>query len=127
MLAYLVSQHHDVFAFEFWRRRTGGKHLWLRNNASTIVSQGIDTVLFISIAFAGSVPTSVLLNMILGQCLVKLVIAVIDTPICYGLVSPIRSRNDNLPEYRGSEAVRAEWRMWCGIRLQSKARTNRLF
>ena len=49
MLAYLISQHHDVFAFHFWRKRTNGKHLWLRNNASTMVSQGIDTVLFITI------------------------------------------------------------------------------
>ena len=108
MLAYLVSQHHDVFAFEFWRRRTQGRHLWFRNNASTLVSQGIDTLIFISIAFAGTVPTSVLLNMMLGQYLVKLVIAAIDTPICYGLVSLIRSRDDNLLEYRRGEAVRAE-------------------
>ncbi|MEE9201884.1 MAG: queuosine precursor transporter, partial [Dehalococcoidia bacterium] len=56
LVAYLVSQHHDVLAFHFWRRRTRGRYLWFRNNASTIVSQLLDTVLFITIAFAGTMP-----------------------------------------------------------------------
>ncbi len=42
LLAYLVAQTHDVWAFEFWKRRTGGRHLWLRNNLSTVGSQLID-------------------------------------------------------------------------------------
>lgn len=42
MVAYLVAQNHDVFAFHFWRRKTGGRHLWFRNNASTAVSQLMD-------------------------------------------------------------------------------------
>ncbi len=50
-IAYLVSQAHDVWAFHFWKDRFQGRHLWLRNNLSTIVSQVIDTVLFIGIAF----------------------------------------------------------------------------
>ena len=90
MVAYLASQHHDVFAFHFWKNVTKGRFLWLRNNASTMVSQGIDTLLFISIAFVGTVPLQVLLNMIVGQYIIKLVIAVIDTPLCYGLVTLIR-------------------------------------
>ena len=48
MIAYLVSQNHDVIAFEIWKKITKGKFLWLRNNASTIVSQGIDTFLFVN-------------------------------------------------------------------------------
>lgn len=94
MAAYLVSQHHDVFAFHFWRNVTKARFLWLRNNASTMVSQGIDTVLFISIAFVGTVPTNVLLNMIVGQYLIKLAIAVADTPVCYALVGLIRRKSD---------------------------------
>ena len=92
MLAYLASQHHDVFAFHFWRKVTRGRFLWLRNNASTMVSQGIDTVLFITIAFFGVVPTQVLLNMILAQYVIKLFIALADTPLCYALVALIRSK-----------------------------------
>jgi len=98
MVAYLISQHHDVFAFHFWRRRTSGKHLWLRNNASTMVSQGIDTVLFITVAFAGTIPLQVLFNMIIGQYVIKLVIAILDTPLCYGLVALIKRRSTTQEE-----------------------------
>ncbi|AEA47289.1 queuosine precursor transporter [Archaeoglobus veneficus] len=83
MIAYLVSQTHDVYAFHFWKTKTGGKYLWLRNNASTIVSQLIDTVLFITIAFYGVVPTEALLGMIFGQYVIKVAIALLDTPFMY--------------------------------------------
>ena len=81
--AYLVSQFHDVWAFQFWRNVTGGKHLWLRNNLSTIVSQAMDSVVFIGLAFYGVVPLTVLWSMIIGQWLVKWLIAVLETPLCY--------------------------------------------
>jgi hypothetical protein len=80
MIAYLVAQHHDVWAFHFWGERTQGKYLWLRNNASTLVSQAIDTTLFISIAFLGVYPIG---GLILGQYLAKVSIALLDTPFCY--------------------------------------------
>lgn len=44
MIAYLTAQFCDVYLFHFWKRLTGGKHLWLRNNGSTLVSQLVDTV-----------------------------------------------------------------------------------
>jgi uncharacterized integral membrane protein (TIGR00697 family) len=53
LIAYLISQTHDVFAYHMWMRRTHGRHLWLRNNASTWVSQLIDSAVFSSIAFLG--------------------------------------------------------------------------
>ena len=93
MLAYLASQHHDVFVFHMWRKVTNGRHLWLRNNASTMVSQGIDTILFITIAFVGTVSVQVLFNMIIGQYIIKLVIAILDTPLCYGLVALFKRRS----------------------------------
>lgn len=92
MAAYLVSQHSDVIVFHILRRLTNGRHLWFRNNASTMVSQAIDTVLFVSIAFAGSVPPGVLWNMMGTQYLVKLGVAAIDTPLVYVLVGWARSR-----------------------------------
>ena len=79
-LAYIVSQNHDVWAFHFWKKKTKGKHLWLRNNASTIVSQLIDSLIFITIAFYGVFPIAPL---ILGQWVVKICIALIDTPFMY--------------------------------------------
>lgn len=92
MVAYLISQHHDVVAFHMWKNFTGGKHLWLRNNASTLVSQAIDTVLFVCIAFAGTVEGSVLINMIITQYFFKIAIALVDTPFVYALVAFIRNR-----------------------------------
>ena len=92
MVAYLISQNHDVWAFHFWRRKTRGAHLWLRNNASTLVSQLIDTVVFITLAFyvlplilQGNpiIPLESLLTLIAGQYVVKALIALSDTPFCY--------------------------------------------
>ncbi len=51
MLAYLAAQFTDVYMFHFWKRLTRGKHLWLRNNGSTMVSQLIDTVAVILITW----------------------------------------------------------------------------
>ena len=89
LAAYLFSQYHDVWAFHFWRRVTKERFLWLRNNASTIISQLLDSVVFITIAFYGSMP---LMELILGQWVVKVGIAVLDTPFVYLLVSVVRRR-----------------------------------
>ncbi len=86
VIAYLISQNHDVWAFHWWREKTAGRHLWMRNTLSTIVSQMIDSVLFISIAFGGTVPRGTIAMMILSQYVVKVGIALLDTPFCYLLV-----------------------------------------
>ena len=83
MIAYLLSQHHDVFAFAKLREKTEGRHLWLRNIASTVVSQAIDTAIFITIAFYGVMD---IVPLLIGQYVVKLLIAAIDTPFMYGIV-----------------------------------------
>ncbi len=82
-IAYLLSQYHDVWAFHLLKRWTGGRHLWLRNNVSTALSQLIDSVVFITIAFYGIMPVAPL---ILGQWTIKLAIALMDTPVIYLLV-----------------------------------------
>ncbi|HIP25476.1 MAG TPA: VUT family protein [Archaeoglobus profundus] len=87
MIAYLISQIHDVYAFHYWKNKTRGRYLWIRNNASTMVSQAIDTVIFITIAFYGVVPLEVLLNMIVSQYIVKVAIALMDTPFIYAATS----------------------------------------
>ncbi len=68
--------------------------LWIRNNASTFISQGIDTVLFASIAFIGVVPFEQVLDIIIGQYVIKLFIALLDTPICYLGVWVLTRRKD---------------------------------
>lgn len=93
--AYLLSQYHDVWAFHLLRRLTGGKHLWIRNNVSTAVSQLIDTVVFITIAFYGVMPVTPL---ILGQWVLKLTIALLDTPVVYAAVWLLKTRRWAPPE-----------------------------
>jgi len=88
-IAYLASQFHDVWAFHFWKKLTKKRHLWLRNNFSTAVSQFIDSFLFITIAFYGIMPVWPL---ILGQWVIKFAIAVMDTPLIYLVVWLIRER-----------------------------------
>lgn len=88
MAAYLLAQLVDVRLFHFWKRLTGGRHLWLRNNASTMVSQLVDSVTVNAIflyrnptVFSGSVGD--LIGIILGVYTVKVLIAALDTPVCY--------------------------------------------
>ena len=92
MIAYLSAQYIDVQLFEFWRKLTKGKHLWLRNNGSTILSQLIDTSLVVVIAlvvypkFTGTseaITAKVALEIIIGQYIFKACIAIIDTPLIY--------------------------------------------
>jgi len=91
MVAFLVSQNHDVLAFDMWKKITGGKYLWLRNNASTSVSQAIDTVIFVLLAFAGTYSWSTIWSMIWVTYVIKLAVALADTPFVYLLVWKIKS------------------------------------
>jgi len=99
LLAYLVSQNWDVYVFHWIRDYTAGQYLWLRNLASTATSQGIDTVIFVSVAFVAApsllgigdvMATDVVIGLIVGQYLLKLLIAAVDTPFVYLVVRFLR-------------------------------------
>lgn len=81
LVAYLASQSWDVFLFHLLKNKTGDRYKWLRNNASTMSSQIIDTLIFITIAFWGTVPN--IWVMVASQYVIKLCIALIDTPFFY--------------------------------------------
>lgn len=83
MCAYLVSQLHDVWAYHFLKSRTGDRLLWLRNNASTLVSQMLDSSIFCLIAFWGMFPGNVLMEILITTYLFKALVAVLDTPFIY--------------------------------------------
>ncbi len=85
LTAYLVAQTHDVWAYHFWKRRTGGRRMWLRNNLSTISSQFLDSFVFNGIAFFifGNWTFADYVMITLGYWLLKLLIAVLDTPLVY--------------------------------------------
>jgi uncharacterized integral membrane protein (TIGR00697 family) len=92
--AYLLSQFHDVWAFHFWKSKTGAQHLWLRNNLSTVASQFIDSIVFIAIAFYGVLPIGPL---IMGQWIIKLSISLLDTPVVYTIVWMLRRGPSEAP------------------------------
>lgn len=104
MTAYLFAQSVDVQLFHFWKRLTNGRHLWLRNNASTIVSQFADTILVTTLVFAPQLlkhyaPESysdltlhdpVAIGFVLGLIghgwAFKVLCAALDTPLIYAAV-----------------------------------------
>ncbi|MGD8192403.1 queuosine precursor transporter [Brevibacillus ginsengisoli] len=91
LLSYFIAQMLDVKIFHAIKRKTGEKHYWLRKNLSTAASQLLDTSIFITIAFYGTMPAAALFQMIFFQYIVKTVIAGIDTPISYLLVNQLKS------------------------------------
>lgn len=105
IVAFVISQSHDVWAFELWKRVTGGRMLWLRNNASTMVSQLIDSVVFMLIAF-WMVGDRFTLGYVLGSMVppyyvLKVMMALLDTPFVYLGVRLIRGdlrRKETAPE-----------------------------
>ena len=84
LAAYLLSQRHDVWAYHFWKKRFSKDHqIWLRNNLSTMISQLIDSVVFVTIAFWGVYEWPVLIEIFLTTYLLKWVVAAADTPFVY--------------------------------------------
>ncbi|TDA28797.1 MAG: VUT family protein [Archaeoglobi archaeon] len=90
LTAYVISQTHDIWAFEMWRKRTRGRFLWLRNNASTMVSQLIDNVTFTLLFFVVFNPEFLetlgwggIFDIFITSYAMKFVVAVFDTPFVY--------------------------------------------
>jgi len=84
LVAYGISQMHDVWAYGFWKNRLPGwKFLWLRNNASTMISQLIDSVVFTFIAFWGLLPHMEFIQILVTTYVLKWIVAAVDTPFLY--------------------------------------------
>ncbi|MFH1770159.1 MAG: queuosine precursor transporter [archaeon] len=95
IIAFMLSQFHDVWAFDFLKQKTKGKHLWLRNNVSTIVSQFIDTTIFMFLAFYMVAPKFTfmfIVSLIIPYWLLKVVLAIIDTPFVYAGVKWLKKK-----------------------------------
>ena len=94
MIAYLFAQFVDVRIFHFWKKLTKGKHLWLRNNGSTIASQLVDTTLVICILFVGVWNADQILSAIIDGWVFKMLMAILDTPIMYGVIYLLKGKID---------------------------------
>tara|TARA_B100001123_G_scaffold443781_1_gene590698 strand:+ start:411 stop:1142 length:732 start_codon:yes stop_codon:yes gene_type:complete len=86
MVAYLFAQFIDVRLFHFWKNLTKGKHLWLRNNASTLLSQCVDTLLVLFLlCYFNVIPWEKFTAYFINGFLFKVFFAAFDTPIFYVL------------------------------------------
>ena len=93
MIAYLLAQYVDIHIYHFWKRLTRGKHLWVRNNFSTFLSQFIDTVSVLSLlCIFGLIEWPLFGGLLLGGFLFKVLIAALDTPFLYLGVALFRKR-----------------------------------
>jgi uncharacterized integral membrane protein (TIGR00697 family) len=88
--AFVISQYTDVFIFDYLKRKMKGRNLWVRNNLSTWISQFIDSLIFVTVAFVGTISWGALMSTFIGQYVIKILIAAIDTPVVYVLVAWIR-------------------------------------
>lgn len=95
---YLVGEFANAFVMARMKVATGGRWLWTRTIGSTVIGEGLDSLVFIGIAFGGEVPTAVLGGIVLAQWAVKVVYEVAATPFTYALVGFLK-RKEGLDTY----------------------------
>lgn len=93
MIAYLCAQFVDIQLYHFWKNKTQGKHLWLRNNCSTFASQFLDTFTVILLLCLFQVlPWDMFVGLVVSGFIFKVLVAAVDTPFLYLFVYLIRKR-----------------------------------
>ena len=96
--AFFISQLNDMFIFSYLKRKTNGRFLWLRNNVSTILSQILDTFIFMYLFLYKMTPkfdALFVLQLSLPYLSLKILFALCDTPLVYGLVSWLKEDKEN--------------------------------
>ncbi len=93
MTAYLLAQFIDIRVFHFWKKLTKGKHLWLRNNGSTIFSQLVDTSTVLALlCYYGVIDWERFGILLVNGVLFKMLCALVDTPLFYAAVWYLKPR-----------------------------------
>ena len=83
IFAFIVAQNVNVRVYGYFKNKTRDKKLWLRDNASNVMGQLVDSILFFSIAFGGTIPNTILMQVMLGGFLAKIIVGAIGTPFLY--------------------------------------------
>ncbi len=91
-LAYLVGEFANAFVLAKMKIATRGRWLWTRTIGSTIVGQGLDSLIFIGVAFAGTVPLATLASIVVTQWLAKTAYEALATPLTYAAVGFLKRR-----------------------------------
>lgn len=93
-IAYLVGEIANSFVMDRMKQWTHGRYLWMRTIGSTIIGQGLDSLIFIGVAFWGTIPLSVLFSMIGIQWSVKTGYEALVTPLTYKAVTWLQTKED---------------------------------
>jgi uncharacterized integral membrane protein (TIGR00697 family) len=102
-LAYLVGEFLNAYVLARMKLASGGRRLWMRTIGSTLVGQAADSIVFLTLAFAGILPPAALLTAILSQWLVKCVYEAVATPLTYLVVNRLK-RSEGLDAFdRGTD------------------------
>ena len=91
-LAYLAGEFANAYVLAKVKIWTGGRWLWVRTIGSTVVGEGLDSIVFIGLAFVGVVPAGALIGIMAGQWAVKVLYEAAATPLTYALVGWLKSR-----------------------------------
>jgi len=91
-LAYLVGEFANAFVLAKMKIATGGRWLWIRTIGSTLVGQGLDSLVFITLAFLGTVPLAALILTIVTQWLAKSIYEAAVTPLTYAVVNFLKRK-----------------------------------
>ncbi|AGL03396.1 queuosine precursor transporter [Desulfoscipio gibsoniae] len=90
LIAYLCGEFINAFILAKMKIATKGRFLWTRTIGSTMVGQGVDTVLFVIIAFSGIIPANLLMYMIISNYVFKTAFEILATPLTYAVVGFVK-------------------------------------
>lgn len=91
-LAFLIGEFSNSYVLSRMKVATKGRHLWARTIGSTVVGQGLDSLVFILIAFVGTTPTAALASAIVTQWIFKVLYEAFATPLTYVIVNHIKKK-----------------------------------
>jgi len=97
-LAYLVGEFANAFVLAKMKIATNGRWLWLRTISSTLIGQGLDSSIFMTLAFVGTIPLNALFTAVVAQWLAKSVYEAVVTPLTYVVVAFLK-RKEGLDVY----------------------------
>ncbi len=89
LITFLISESLDAYLYQWFRLKTHGRHLWMRNAFSSIPAMLLDSALFVTLAFYGTTP---ILPLIIGLTVVKWIVAVVDIPFMYAARTVMKIR-----------------------------------
>lgn len=98
LIAYFAGEFSNSYILSKLKIKSEGKHLWIRTIGSTLVGEGLDTIIFCMIAFYGVLPTGLLWSVIISNYIFKCSVEILFTPVTYIIVGFLK-RKENEDHY----------------------------